>query len=336
MAQTRATSVTAGANRPAPALKRKRGARSQDDLLAPVKNTRPKKTSTAPKHKANEDAEFLGQTALASPRKKKTTKGEKACIDPPAERRLRRFRKQAPRTFQERLQRATTQRMFVVGQTVAGTDEIPELTFDIVGSTGNIYKTFIGKEPTCSCPDGMKGNQCKHICYVLVKVLNAPTHLQYQLAFLTTELREIYEKSPLRQVKDKAEDHDTDGKRKPVEGDCPICFTEFEPETESIVWCRAACGNNIHKTCFQQWAATQNAQGVRCVYCRAPWETQDADGKVDIDLQQLLSQGRIGADGYVNVAGQLGLSGERGTRSSLLFNISSVLGAPAIVLFWLA
>jgi hypothetical protein len=111
--------------------------------------------------------------------------------------------------------------MFVVGQTVSGTDVVPELNFDIVGSTGNIYKTTVGKVPTCNCPDARKGNQCKHICYgklslfqqlyasmdysflllllslaslylslmanaVLVKVLKAPSHLQYQLAFLSS------------------------------------------------------------------------------------------------------------------------------------------------------
>ncbi|KAL2868470.1 RING finger protein [Aspergillus lucknowensis] len=201
--------------------------------------------------------------------------------------------------------------MFVVGQTVAGTEEVPELEFDIVGTTGNLYKTSIGQLPACNCPDSIKGNQCKHICYVLAKVLKAPAHLQYQLAFLSSELREIYQNSPLRHVKEKSEEPDTNGNRKPVEGDCPICFMEFEPGKEDIVWCRAACGNNIHKTCFQKWAATQNAQGVRCVYCRSPWQTEDADGKVDMDMEQLLSQGRIGEDGYINVASQMGLSGER-------------------------
>ena len=62
-----------------------------------------------------------------------------------------------------------------------------------------------------------------------------------------------------------AEAHDNNGNRKPVEGDCPICFMEFEPN-ESIVWCKAACGNNIHKHCFEQWAVTTRSSGVRCVY----------------------------------------------------------------------
>lgn len=55
--------------------------------------------------------------------------------------------------------------MFVLGHTVTGADDVPEMSFDIAGTTGNIYKIVIGKEPTCTCPDARKGNQCKHICY---------------------------------------------------------------------------------------------------------------------------------------------------------------------------
>lgn len=55
--------------------------------------------------------------------------------------------------------------MYVSGHTVGGTEECPEFSFGIVGSTGNIYNVVIGKEPVCNCPDGRKGNQCKHICY---------------------------------------------------------------------------------------------------------------------------------------------------------------------------
>ncbi|KAL4986434.1 hypothetical protein BDW68DRAFT_178748 [Aspergillus falconensis] len=288
--------------------------KQEDSATAPTKSTHQKKKTQTPAkaaRKAKIATETVADSSVTSPNGKKKFQDSKESREPPAERRLRRFRHSPPVSYQQRLERAVTQRMFVVGQTVAGTDEVLELNFDIVGSTGNIYKTTIGKVPTCNCPDARKGNQCKHICYVLVKVLKAPSHLQYQLAFLSSELREIYEKSPLRNVKDKAEDHDTDGKRKPIEGDCPICFMEFEPDKEDIVWCRAACGNNIHKACFQKWAASSNYQGVRCVYCRSLWQNQDTDGKVDITLEQLVAQGRVGEDGYINVASQMGLSGER-------------------------
>lgn len=95
------------------------------------------------------------------------------------------------------------------------------------------------------------------------------SHLHYFMQ----ELREMYQSSPLSSQEEQSEDNN--GKRKPIEGDCPICFMELEPEKDEIVWCRAACGNNVHKACFRQWAATQNAQGVRCVYWWArPPETK--------------------------------------------------------------
>ncbi|RJE23541.1 hypothetical protein PHISCL_04125 [Aspergillus sclerotialis] len=196
--------------------------------------------------------------------------------------------------------------MFVVGRTVTPTEDAIEMSFDIVGSTGNIYKTTIGKVPTCDCPDAKKGNQCKHICYALSKVLKAPDYLQYQLAFLSSELHEIYQGSSLscEQAESKS---DNDGKRKAVEGDCPICFMEFEVDKEEIVWCRAACGNNIHKFCFDQWAATQRSQGVRCVYCRSPWQVDTSN----INMENLVKEGRVNSEGYINVADRMGLSGER-------------------------
>ncbi|KAE8145392.1 RING finger domain-containing protein [Aspergillus avenaceus] len=222
------------------------------------------------------------------------------------ERRARVFRKHPPKSYLERLARATTQRMFVVGHTVTGADDVPQMNFDIVGTTGNMYKTVIGKVPSCDCPDASsKGNQCKHICYVLDIVLKAPQHLQYQLAFLSTELREIFQASSLSREVSKSEDNG--GRRKAIDGDCPICFMEFEPDKEEIIWCQAACGNNVHKTCFQQWASTQRTQGVRCVYCRSQWQMDTSD----VNLEQLKRQGRTNAAGYTNVASQMGLSGRR-------------------------
>lgn len=79
------------------------------------------------------------------------------------------------------------------------------------------------------------------------------------------ELCEIYQGSSLALPQATPEDL-TAGKRKPIDGECPICFMDFEPDKEEIVWCRAACGNNIHKECFDKWASVRRAIGVRCVY----------------------------------------------------------------------
>ncbi|KAL2223450.1 RING finger domain protein [Thermoascus aurantiacus ATCC 26904] len=288
--------------------KRKRAA---DDGLEAVKSAKRKKNVATATSGLVDVVNLTGgsspvdTTTTATPKKRKS----KSTTSPGAqlpERRARVFRKHPPRSYLEKLARATSQRMYVIGRMRGGSEECPEERVDIVGTTGNIYHVFVGKEPTCTCPDARKGNQCKHIIYVLVNVLKAPEHLQYQLAFLTSELREIFQRAPIN-PKDNASSDDNSSKRKPIEGDCPICFMEFDPKTEDIVWCKAACGNNVHKTCFQRWAETQRASGVRCVYCRSPWQSDENE----LNLERLLREGQVNEEGYVNVAAQLGLSGER-------------------------
>ncbi len=120
----------------------------------------------------------------SSSKKKKT--------DPPPgkdkneEKRLRVFRKRAPQSYLEKLHRATSQRyvalpsnphvpgslryslcrMFVIDRIHGGTDDVPEETIEMAGTTGNIYHVYISHLPSCTCPDNQKGNQCKHIVYV--------------------------------------------------------------------------------------------------------------------------------------------------------------------------
>ncbi|KAH8697285.1 putative RING finger domain protein [Talaromyces proteolyticus] len=227
---------------------------------------------------------------------------------PATEKRAKRFRNHAPQSYLEKLYRARTQKMFVIRRTRQSAGGVPEEKVDMVGTTGNIYTVTISTTPWCSCPDSSKGNQCKHIVYVLVNVLKARAELQYQLAFLFSELVEMLGNSPIHPVRsDSGTNTDKAGKRKPIEGDCPICFMEFDAQNEQIVWCKNSCGNNIHKTCFAQWAATTQKRKVECVYCRAEWESE----LENLDAESLLRSDRVGADGYVNVAAELGLSGRR-------------------------
>lgn len=194
--------------------------------------------------------------------------------------------------------------MIVVGRrrSGAGPDICEEI--DIVGSTGNIYKVTIGRLPECTCPDHRKGNECKHKVYAMHTVLKAPEHLEYQLAFLKPELDEIFANAPPVPT-DIGDNEDKDGKRKPIEGECPICYTDLEEDKNELVWCKAACGNNMHKSCFEQWATSQRGQTVRCVYCRAGWELDK------VELDKIKKAGVVGSDGYVNVADQFGISQER-------------------------
>ncbi|EEH48459.1 uncharacterized protein PADG_04538 [Paracoccidioides brasiliensis Pb18] len=257
------------------------------------------------------DLTCRGTTPQAQPpNPNKRKKVEKPPVVEKEERRLRMFRNHAPQSYLQKLDRARTQRMFVVSRTREGTEDVPTERVHIVGTTGNIYQVEIALEPSCTCPDAEKGNQCKHIIYVLCNVLKVTGYLAYQRAFLSSELRVIFANAPLNPQDDSSGENKS-GKRKPVDGDCPICFMEFEPSTEEVVWCKAACGNNIHKSCFEKWAATQQGNGVRCVYCRSAWA-------VDTSLDQLLSQGTVNDEGYVNVARQIGLSGVRGMNTLLI------------------
>lgn len=129
----------------------------------------------------------------------------------------------------------------------------------------------------------------------------------YQLALLRSELDEIFERAPRIESRAEAEKRN----RKEVAGeDCPVCYVPFEPATarpESLVWCRAACGQNFHKLCFDMWAKTCGKARATCPLCRSLWEGDDEE------LVASVSQGSgVMREGYVNVASQLGLSGIRG------------------------
>lgn len=85
---------------------------------------------------------------------------------------------------------------------------------------------------------------------------------------------------------------------------------EFNPQSEEIIYCRTSCGNNVHKNCFEQWAATtaNNANGIRCVYCRAPWPEKTKK----VDIRAALERSTVSHEGYINVAESFGLSPLRG------------------------
>lgn len=88
--------------------------------------------------------------------------------DEPEEKRLKRYRTKPPGTYLERLLRVRTQRMFLIDRerTTSEDGSSEREVFDIAGSTGNVYQVTISKLPACTCPDSLKGNQCKHIIYV--------------------------------------------------------------------------------------------------------------------------------------------------------------------------
>lgn len=62
-------------------------------------------------------------------------------------------------------------------------------------------------------------------------------------------------------------------RRKTIVEDCPVCKLEIE-HPDDAVWCRAKCGNNLHRSCFRQWresCLSTPRRCVTCVWCREPW-----------------------------------------------------------------
>lgn len=225
----------------------------------------------------------------------------------PIEKRLRRHRSSPPASFDIKLFRARTQRMIVLDRRRSqGYGGAPTEEIDIVGSTGNVYTVTIGHVASCTCPDSRKGNECKHKVYALHTVLKAPRDLVYQLAFLTPELKVIFDKAPPIPTRlPVADDDDSKGNRKPTDGECPICYMDLAPSANALVWCQTQCGHNLHKSCFDQWAASQRGQQVKCVYCRTPWHNDVGD------LDAIKETAEMGEEGYLNVAQHFGMSSAR-------------------------
>jgi len=142
--------------------------------------------------------------------------------------------------------------------------------FSILGGSGSVHRVTIGRRPNCECMDAkMRGNKCKHINYVLVLVLKAPTHLGYQLAFLSEELEMIFAAAPRTSISDiKQEQGENDTKhssRQVIDDQCPICFLDFKDE-ENITSCKH-CGDKVHNDCFSQLKISKYGGQSTCVYC---------------------------------------------------------------------
>ena len=228
--------------------------------------------------------------------------GQKSKKKSPPEKRLKRYRSKCPGPVRQRIDRAKTQRMYLVK--CGDIQEDLRCEFVVLGSTGNVYTVAIQKIPSCTCPDYAKGNLCKHILFVLLKVMsldpNSP--LIYQAAWIESELRAMFGQMLIRfrnvsgaynnvmaneavratfaklEKGDDVEDDDDnkDGshaERKAMEeDDCPICYDPMV-KTEATTYCRARCGANFHQECIRGWLR-QQGQKATCPMCREPWEVK--------------------------------------------------------------
>ncbi|EFC36916.1 predicted protein [Naegleria gruberi] len=190
------------------------------------------------------------------------------------EHRKRRFVSSCPIKTQERIERALTQKLFLIERKV---NSAHEQTFVVMGTTGNVYDVVIGEEPSCNCPDAENGNLCKHVLFVLLKVLRIEesSYLIYQHALLPSELEEIFKKAPANNSMANSQAIATykhlkgEEERNPfITSNCPICCDGFSQldEQKEAGYCHC-CGVNVHADCLKAWKGFNKE--YPCPICKA-------------------------------------------------------------------
>lgn len=180
----------------------------------------------------------------------------------------------------DRILRALGHRLFLLHRS--------DPNFYILGATGNVYIVNVSTTPACTCPD--RATPCKHILFVLIKVLGVPlddpclrkrTLRPNQLTRLLANpssiyslagpsLRERFHQAFFLQRELGGAAHTP---RPTIEEGavCPICLEEMGKTGERLVAC-GTCRNSLHEQCLMTWKRTQRRRSFSCVICRSRWK----------------------------------------------------------------
>lgn len=92
----------------------------------------------------------------------------------------------------ERIERAYQHRLYLIEERMIGSPPTGS-EFVVLGATGNVYSVKVEQRPSCTCPDAAKGNTCKHLLFVMLRVLKlSPSDPRaWQTALLTSELQDL-------------------------------------------------------------------------------------------------------------------------------------------------
>jgi len=273
----------------------------------------------------------------------------------------------------DRLRRVGEQRMFLVDRRMiyapgTGAPSSSSLSteapaapavaaeFDLLGSTGNVYTVTIGPRNRCTCPDYAKAAVCKHVLFVMLKVLRVPAAhpLLWQAALLPNELEYIFAHAPepgaaaaggvLASDAARAAVAAATGRALSIEpapdagagalpppaaagapaataheptADCPICYEELGADASALVSC-GVCRNSLHAQCQEAWAVNKIKGGrpADCVFCRAPWPVVPAAGGAGAAVAAVAGVAQSGD--YLNVAPLVGVSSVREPTAGML------------------
>lgn len=263
---------------------------------------------TLSNHSATHQCEACGasrdrpaDTGTESPRHTPIARNVLANARRRPEKRQKRYVKQPSFALDQRIERALNQRLYLLE--MSRHEQSVAATFAVLGSTGNVYSVVFSHQPSCNCPDFMRGNCCcKHILFIWLRVLRCAQDdpMIWQNALLTSELESVLEpffrrrrrvlpladksmRDAYQAAQGRCSGTDTESPsletesslprrcRQALEGeDCPVCFESMTADDESsglLCFC-LACGNNLHRDCIKQW---QKASSGECPLCRADW-----------------------------------------------------------------
>ncbi|CAN0907217.1 Mitogen-activated protein kinase kinase kinase 1 [Linum grandiflorum] len=188
-----------------------------------------------------------------------------------------------------------------------------ESSFFVLGATGNVYTVSLTSVPSCTCPD--RTSPCKHIFFVLIRVLGVPlddSSLRRRtlrpcllsrllsspsspesLAGVSVRRRfhQLFFDFLVRRQREQQQQEEEDNKdgrgvaRVQIEEGamCPICMDDIvKTETGEAAVAVAACGtcrNVVHQECLRRWKRSRGRRGATCVICRARWRGHGDDDR---------------------------------------------------------
>ncbi|KAG2389322.1 hypothetical protein C9374_013882 [Naegleria lovaniensis] len=228
-------------------------------------------------------------------------------LESAGEKRSARFVPQCSSKILDRINRALKQRLFLIDRKDRNGNRSEK--FIVLGSTGNVYEVSICEKPTCNCPDFKRGNLCKHILFVYLRVLrvSATSYIIYQKALLSAELESVFLSAPpvlshtlkadervidrykqLSQGTVSEQEIVIGSQRKTLIGaSCPICYEEFKSGKEKTDCC-LVCGHNVHDECLNAWKKFDS--NYKCPVCKT--------AKLGKDQQNVLAT----SEGYANLS----------------------------------
>ncbi|KAG0455936.1 hypothetical protein HPP92_023724 [Vanilla planifolia] len=180
--------------------------------------------------------------------------------------------------------------------------------FHVLGSTGNVYVVMLVSSPTCTCPD--RSSRCKHILFVLLRVLRVP--ISHPCLLLLRRRRHFLRPSLLAHLIASPTSPDSLAGRRarerfhflfrlsaatplPMERTneharkCPVCWEEMDQGM--LVSTCGTCGNSLHRECLDRWKQAQGRRTATCVMCRARWREMRPQTEQYINLAAYVGEG---------------------------------------------